>query len=110
MMKQYCLDFVLSSNHAQPVNSPADFTLWTTIPNYPSLPTKMMQIISLEEKRGVRRSEIRSGEERFILVEGQHCLLKRPGFKDVSFIVPLRSQIVPPFPDADFIDTSRDSI
>ncbi len=69
-----------------------------------------MQITSLEERMGVPRHKIRPGEERFVLVEGQHCLLKRPGFKDVSFLVPLRSSTVPLFPEADFIGTSQNHL
>ncbi len=110
-MKQYCLDFVLSSDVTKAVNSPANFTLWTTFPTYSSLPTRLMQIHSLEETMGLHRDRIRPGEERFILVEGQHCLLQRPGFRGMSFTVPVRTPVVVhPFPDTDFVDVSTNKI
>jgi hypothetical protein len=53
-----------------------------------------MRLPSLEENMGILRKDIRDGEERFVLIEGQECLLKRPGIEDVGFKVPVRSPIV----------------
>src|SRR6266511_2760870 len=106
-MKHYYLDFVHSSNTTKPFNSPGDFSLWVPIPSISSsLSTGVMQLFSLEENMGIQRSDIRDGEERFVLTGGQQCVLKRPGFRDVAFIVPIRSPISPHFPYANFVDFS----
>ena len=77
----------------RPTNSPFQFELWT-IPN-PSLPysgTTPALVVSLEQNFGRSKREIPDGQEKFVLRDGQTCLLKRPGHKDVRFRVPVRRQ------------------
>ena len=49
---------------------------------------------SLENAFGIKTSEIKAGEEKFILKEGLTCLLVRPGKRNVCFKVPIRRQEV----------------
>ena len=89
-LKHYYLDFVHANNPAKAVNSPLEFSLWMPMPSIKSLPSHLIPLPSLEERMGVRREDIRDGEERFVLVEGQDCFLRRPGLEDVAFTVPIR--------------------
>ena len=102
--KHYYLDFVDSSNAQNPINSPIEFSLWTTTPTIPALSTNLMRVLSLEEKMGVRREDIRPGEERYILIEGQECVLRRSGKRDVSFTVPTRSPVGSHFKNSDVVN------
>jgi len=74
-LKHYYLDFVHANNPAKAVNSPLEFSLWMPMPSIKSLPSHLIPLPSLEERMGVRREDIRDGEERFVLVEGQDCFL-----------------------------------
>ncbi|EIW52414.1 uncharacterized protein TRAVEDRAFT_53837 [Trametes versicolor FP-101664 SS1] len=104
--KDYCLDFVLTST-GEPVNSPFKFDLFT-LPNpdapVGSVPT--VRMCPLEHSFGISQSEIDPGEEKFLLHDGQHCLLRRPGHRDVRFKVPTRRRPKPEAPpvDADILD------
>lgn len=91
--KDYCLDFVLTST-GEPVNSPFKFDL-LCLPD-PNAPIGLMPIISmrpLEFAFGIPQHKIEPGEEKFLLHDGQHCLLRRPGHRDVRFKVPIRRRL-----------------
>ena len=84
------MDFVLTAT-GQPVNSPFEFQLMT-IPN-PKTPWLFGlggRIKSLETKFGVKQNDIYPGEEKFLLQDGQTCILTRPGKRTVRFTVPIR--------------------
>jgi len=94
--RHYYLDFVSTGDLTKPVNSPLEFFLWAVTPSIPTLPAHFMPLPSLEENMGMQRKDIPDGEERFVLIEGQQCVLRRPGLQDVGFEVPIRSAIVSP--------------
>ncbi|KAI0700832.1 hypothetical protein C8T65DRAFT_557212, partial [Cerioporus squamosus] len=93
LAKEYCLDFV-DSKTGVPVNSPFKFELWV-VPN-PSAPwftfAPSHRVTSLDSAFGVQQDEILPGHEKFVLRDGQTCLLRRPGCRDVRFTVPIRQQ------------------
>ncbi|OJT03902.1 hypothetical protein TRAPUB_5403 [Trametes pubescens] len=104
--KDYCLDFVLTST-GEPVNSPFKFDL-LCLPD-PNAPIGTMPIISmrpLECAFGIPQHEIEPGAEKFLLHDGQYCLLRRPGHRDVRFTVPIRRRPKPEAPpvDADILE------
>ncbi|EIW52413.1 uncharacterized protein TRAVEDRAFT_53836 [Trametes versicolor FP-101664 SS1] len=91
--KDYCLDFVLTST-GEPVNSPFKFDLLCLPdPNAPIGLTPIMSMHPLECAFGIPQHEIEPGEEKFLLHDGQHCLLRRPGHRDVRFTVPIRRRL-----------------
>ncbi|KAI0670948.1 hypothetical protein C8Q78DRAFT_1033004 [Trametes maxima] len=95
---EYCLDFVRTAT-GEPVNSPFKFQLISG-PN-PSAPMGIgsaMQLRPLEHAFGISQKEIAPGEEKFLLRDGQTCLLRRPGHKDVQFVIPIRRRPEPPKP------------
>ncbi|KAL1946045.1 hypothetical protein VTO73DRAFT_15172 [Trametes versicolor] len=49
----------------------------------------------LECSFGIPQHKIKPGEEKFLLHDGQHCLLRRPGHRDVRFTVPIRRRPKP---------------
>ncbi|KAI0819563.1 hypothetical protein BC628DRAFT_1011127 [Trametes gibbosa] len=101
---EYCLDFVLSAT-GEPVNSPFEFNLFAG-PG-PSIPVGFaptMGIEPLECSFGIARKDIRPGAEKFVLRDGQRCMLQRPGHKDVQFTVPMRRRPEPPRVDIDNIE------
>lgn len=80
----------------QAVNSPFEFDLWV-VPN-PCAPWLSMPagcVRSLERNIGLSQHEILPGEEKWLLRDGQTCLLKRPGKRDVQFTVPIRKRFQP---------------
>ncbi|KAI0351332.1 hypothetical protein OH77DRAFT_947745 [Trametes cingulata] len=95
---EYCMDFVETAT-GQPVNQPFEFELWN-IPN-PETPWLTMpavgQLRSIEHVFGIKGDAVLPGEEKFILRDGQTCLLTRPGKRPVWFTVPIRP---PPVPEA----------
>ncbi|KAI0671146.1 hypothetical protein C8Q78DRAFT_974327, partial [Trametes maxima] len=102
---EYCLDFV-DSRTGEPVNSPFKFDLITVPdPNGPVGSGPMVCLRPLECAFGIPRNKIRAGEEKFLLRDGQHCVLRRLGHRDVRFTVPIRRrpQAVLSVPDADFL-------
>ncbi|OJT03903.1 hypothetical protein TRAPUB_5404 [Trametes pubescens] len=104
--KDYCLDFVLTST-GEPVNSPFKFDLFTLPdPDAPVGSAPAMRRRPLECAFGIPEHKIDPGEEKFLLRDGQHCLLRRPGHRDVRFKVPIRRRPKPPPPpvDADILD------
>ncbi|EIW52404.1 uncharacterized protein TRAVEDRAFT_53826 [Trametes versicolor FP-101664 SS1] len=109
--KDYCLDFVLTST-GEPVNSPFKFDLFTIPdPDAPAGFAPIMRMTPLECSFGIPQHEIEPGEEKFLLHDGQHCLLRRPGHRDVRFTVPIRRRPKPTAKkipvDADILDFPR---
>ncbi|KAH9855267.1 hypothetical protein C2E23DRAFT_815036 [Lenzites betulinus] len=101
---EYCLDFVLSKT-GKPVNSPFEFSLFagpgpTTPMGY--IPT--VGIEPLECSFGISKQDISPGAEKFVLRDGQLCTLRRPGHKDVQFVVPTRRRPEPAKPDIDTLE------
>ncbi|KAI0671142.1 hypothetical protein C8Q78DRAFT_1034245 [Trametes maxima] len=94
----WCLDFV----HAQtlePKNEPFDFELWAvpladpvlnTAPWLP-LDTISRRLRTMEYGFGIKDEDVKEGEAKFALMDGQTCVLKRPGERDIRFTVPNRS-------------------
>ena len=93
------MDFI-DHDTGEPVNSPFNFEL-CSVPNalsqYPSL-----RLRSLERAWGILPTNIAPGEEKFVLKDGMTCVLRRPGYRDIRFTVPLR--ISTPAPSVDVVD------
>ncbi|KAI0671145.1 hypothetical protein C8Q78DRAFT_1169830 [Trametes maxima] len=103
---EYCLDFV-DSRTGEPVNSPFKFDLvCLPDPNAPIGLGPMVGMRPLECAFGMAADKIRPGEEKFLFRDGQHCVLRRPGLRDVRFTIPKRRrpQAVLPTPDAHFLE------
>ena len=49
------------------------------------------RVYSLERIYGNRDEDVAPGAEKFLLMDGQTCLLKRPGHRDLWFTIPLRA-------------------
>ena len=92
--REYCLDFVRAST-GEPVNSPFKFELWT-VPrtSTPWLGGMAMRVHSLEKVYGNRQEDIVPGQEKSLLRDGQSCLLKRPGQRNLRLTVPVRAAAV----------------
>ncbi|KAI0629987.1 hypothetical protein C8Q77DRAFT_1160979 [Trametes polyzona] len=104
--RDYCLDFVLTAT-GEPVNSPFKFELFAG-PG-PDTPMGFIPTVALRPMDcafGFSQDQIPPGEEKFLLREGQGCILRRPGHRDVRFAVPTRRRPEPPkqIPDADFLE------
>ncbi|OSD06833.1 hypothetical protein PYCCODRAFT_1474250 [Trametes coccinea BRFM310] len=88
---EYCMDFVDSAT-GQPVNLPFEHELWS-VPN-PDTPWLTMPMVgklrSAERSHGIQQEDIRPGEEKYFLRDGQTCVLMRPGKRPVRFTVPVR--------------------
>ncbi|KAI1782192.1 hypothetical protein LXA43DRAFT_906514 [Ganoderma leucocontextum] len=90
--REYCLDFVHTKT-GEPVNSPPGFEIWAAVENaIPWLGGGTTRIRSLEHRLGFSAASILPGAEKFVLQDGQTCLLKRPGHKDLQFKVPMRAE------------------
>lgn len=109
--REWGLDFVRSDT-GKPVNSPFKFELFV-IPNPKRAwlePGVGGILQSFERRFRIAQENIRPGEEKWILQDGQTCLLRRPGMKDVAFTVPIRPLPEPEVdtrsgePDVDWID------
>lgn len=86
------MDFVDTAT-GQPDNSPFEFELWAVPnPQSPWLALPSGRLHSLERRFHVAPDKILPGEEKWVLRDGQTCLLKRPGKRDVMFTVPIRQQ------------------
>ncbi|KAI0639080.1 hypothetical protein C8Q77DRAFT_1163273 [Trametes polyzona] len=94
---EYCMDFVETAT-GKAVNSPFEYELWG-VPN-PDMAhitmTMTGKLRSIERAHGIKQEDILPGAERFVLRDGQSCLLKRPGKDPVMFTVPLRRRQQPP--------------
>ncbi|KAI0364686.1 hypothetical protein BV20DRAFT_1005393 [Pilatotrama ljubarskyi] len=90
---EYCMDFVETAT-GKAVNSPFEFELWN-IPN-PETPWLSMpmtgKLRSIERAHGIKQEDILPGEEKFVLRDGQTCMLTRPDKRPVWFTVPIRLQ------------------
>ena len=85
------MDFVQTST-GEPVNSPFEFELFA-IPNPKRAwlePGAGGQLRSFERGFRIKQEDILPGEEKWLLQDGQSCLLRRPGMKDLVFTVPIR--------------------
>ncbi|KAI0373770.1 hypothetical protein BV20DRAFT_962355 [Pilatotrama ljubarskyi] len=103
--QDYCLDFLLTET-GEPVNSPFEFDLLCIPdPNVPVPSGPIVRMRPLECSFGIRQDKINPGEEKFLLRDGQHCVLRRPGHRDVRFTVPIRRRpkAVTQPADADYI-------
>lgn len=104
------MDFVDTATQ-EAVNSPFEFELWA-VPSLdaPWLGMPSGRLQSLERNFHVAQDKILLGEEKWVLRDGQTCLLKRPGKKDVMFSVPKRK--VNPSPaiecDVDILDFPKE--
>ncbi|KAI0676673.1 hypothetical protein C8Q78DRAFT_1179509 [Trametes maxima] len=89
--RQYCLDFV-DTESGKPVNSPFEYELWAIPdPEAPWLSLPMSgKLHSIECAHGIRQKDILPGHEKFILRDGQTCVLIRPGKRSLRFTVPVR--------------------
>lgn len=108
---EYCLDFVETAT-GKPVNSPFEYELWG-VPN-PDADTPWLSIPmcgklrSIERSHGIKQADILPGEEKYILRDGQTCVLARPGKRSLRFTVPVRkmksAEVVD---DMDVVDLPR---
>ncbi|KAI0643604.1 hypothetical protein C8Q79DRAFT_1002240 [Trametes meyenii] len=89
--RQYCLDFI-DTETGKPVNSPFEYELWgIPDPEAPWLSLPMSgKLRSIECAHGIKQKDILPGHEKFILRDGQTCVLIRPGKRSLRFTVPLR--------------------
>lgn len=94
-MQEFSLDFVDTRTH-EAVNSPFEYELWA-VPDQqtPWLSMGGRRLKSIENALGIKTSEIRAGEEKFILREGLTCMLVRPDKRALCFKVPRRRQPEP---------------
>lgn len=106
---EYCLDFVDSAT-GEPINSPFEYELWG-VPD-PDTPWLSMPIIgklrSIERGHGIKQEDILPGREKFVLRDGQTCILMRPGKRPARFTVPLRKlELTDVVEDVDVIDLPK---
>ncbi len=104
---EYCLDFVDAAG--KPVNSPFEFELWgVPDPDAPwlSIPAAG-KLRSAEHTFGFKQKDILPGAEKFILRDGQTCVLMRPGKRPLRFTVPLRKVESDVVEDVDVVDLPR---
>ncbi|KAI0671289.1 hypothetical protein C8Q78DRAFT_850649 [Trametes maxima] len=89
--RQYCLDF-LHTETGTPVNSPFEYELLAIPdPDAPWLALPMSgKLRSIECAHGIKQEDILPGCEKFVLRDGQTCMLVRPGKQPLRFTVPLR--------------------
>ncbi|KAH9853438.1 hypothetical protein C2E23DRAFT_821366 [Lenzites betulinus] len=106
---EYCMDFVETAT-GKPMNSPFEFELWG-VPN-PDTPWLTFPICgkvrSLERAFGVKQEDIVPGAEKFVLRDGQTCVLARPGKRSIRFTVPVRKIAAPAVvEDVEVLDLPR---
>ncbi|KAI0674828.1 hypothetical protein C8Q78DRAFT_1009110 [Trametes maxima] len=102
-VNEYCMDIVDTATK-QPVNSPFEFDFWII----PDLDTPWLGgpagcLRSLERNFGIPQHKILPGEEKWVLRDGQSCLIRRPGEKDIRFTVPVRKRRKPPITEEVYI-------
>ncbi|KAI0639071.1 hypothetical protein C8Q77DRAFT_1029671, partial [Trametes polyzona] len=90
---EYCMDFVETAT-GKAVNSPFEYELYgVENPEMWWLTSTMVgRIQSIEAAHGIKQEDILPGEERFVLRDGQSCMLVRPREKPVFFTVPMRGR------------------
>lgn len=103
--REYCFDFVETAT-GNPVNSPFEYELWA-VPNQrtPWIPCQSARLCSLERSFGTRQEDIKPGGEKFVLLEGTPCFLKRPNMRSVYFVAPIRPRPLD-LPEIDVLDFS----
>lgn len=103
--REYCFDFVETAT-GKPVNSPFEYELWA-IPNQrtPWIPCQSARLCSLERSFGTKQEDIKPGGEKFVLLEGTPCFLKRPNMRSVYFVAPIRPRPLD-LPEIDVLDFS----
>lgn len=90
----------MHSTTGEPKNKPFEFELWVepleTSNKAPWLPLSLlsMRLHSMEFGFGLTEEEIEEGAEKFALMDGQTCVLKRTGHRDIRFTVPNRHPVV----------------
>ncbi len=97
----------VQTESGKPVNSPLGFEIWSTRDPgvMPWLGGGTARVCSLEHALGFRGASIEPRAEKFVLRDGQTCLLKRPGHTDVQFTVPVRAEgLNLERPDMDHLD------
>ncbi|KAI0644643.1 hypothetical protein C8Q79DRAFT_1104947 [Trametes meyenii] len=78
----------------QPVNSPFKFELWVVPdPSAPHLRMPSGRLQSLERNFEIVQDKILPGEEKWVLRDGQTCVIRRPGERDIMFTVPMRKSL-----------------
>ncbi|PIL25621.1 hypothetical protein GSI_11370 [Ganoderma sinense ZZ0214-1] len=91
-LREYCLDFVDTAT-GNPVNSPPGFEVWSVRGGSAGMGDGVSaRVLSLEHTFGFGGASLKPGAEKFVLRDGQTCLLKRPGYRDVQFKVPTRTE------------------
>ncbi|OJT10712.1 hypothetical protein TRAPUB_12744 [Trametes pubescens] len=107
-VNEYCMDFVNTATK-EAVNSPFEFELWAVPdPDAPWLAMPSGRLNSLESNFHIPQHKILPGLEKWVLRDGQTCLLKRPGKKDVMFRVPVRRKPKPIQYDVDLLEFPRE--
>ncbi|KAL1942728.1 hypothetical protein VTO73DRAFT_4968 [Trametes versicolor] len=107
-VNEYCMDFV-NTETKEAVNTPFELELWAVPdPDAPWLAMSSGRLYSLEHNFHVARDKILPGLEKWVLRDGQTCLLKRPGKKDVFFRVPVRRNPTTIKYDADVLEFPRE--
>lgn len=102
------MDFV-NTETQEAVNSPFEFELWAVPdPDAPWLAMPSGRLYSLERNFHIAQDKILPGIEKWVLRDGQTCLLKRPGKKDVMFQVPVRRKVKPVQYDVDLLDFPKE--
>ncbi len=88
---EYCMDFVDTAT-GKPINSPFEYELWAVPdPDTPWLSLPMTgKLRSIERGHGIKQKDIKPGAEKFVLRDGQTCVLMRPGKRPLRFTVPVR--------------------
>lgn len=103
------MDFVKTETN-EAVNSPFEFELWAVPdPDAPWISMPSGRLYSLEHNFHIAQDKILPGIEKWVLRDGQTCLLKRPGKRDVFFRVPARKKPQDPKPvEYDVLDFPRE--
>ncbi|ETW75065.1 hypothetical protein HETIRDRAFT_108286 [Heterobasidion irregulare TC 32-1] len=87
---QFLLDLV-DSRTKKPVNSPAGYKIYV-LPRVGRMLGIPGPLMSWEVATNIPRKDIKDGEERFSVLEGSPCMLRRPGKDDFFFAVPDRAR------------------
>lgn len=107
---EYCMDFVETAT-GKPVNSPFEYELWgvTGDSDTPWLTMPICaKLRTIERAHGIKQESILPGAEKFVLRDGQTCVLIRPGQRSLRFTVPVRKRTAPPaIDDMDVVDLPK---
>lgn len=91
------------------MNSPFEFELWgVPDPEMPWLSIPVSgRLRSVEYVLGLKQRDIMPGTEKFVLRDGQTCVLMRPGKRPLRFTVPLRRVENTAVEEVDVVDLPR---